>query len=375
MSESVRFGIIGAGSVWRFHHVGTKNNPKIKFVAVHDTNEKNLKKIAKKFNMEPYSNLDDFLKSDIDAVLIMVPHFLHERMVAAVAEAGKHILCEKPMAITLEGCDSMIEKTKEAGVKFMIAENHRFLPAHEYIARAVQEGLIGKPFLVRAYEGVNEIPGLMKPDSWKGDPLKAGGGALMDMGAHKFATINWILKDTVESANCWITKQCTNLSSKGEDNAIALLKYKSGVLAEITTSFTVVSPPTNSLEIYGTEGTIIENHEWINPVRIFSNHENMGEFRGKWHEPEIEHGPFPIYYRISMEREDAHFAECILENKTPEFTPEQAREAIKGVLLGYLSARENKEVKMDELMDIYQKKGTKSILIGLENYVKNNYCI
>ncbi len=372
--DFVKYGIIGSGAVWRFHKFGCKNNPKIKFKAVFDINEKTARRCTKVNKMTYCNTIDDLLKIDIDAVLIMVPHFLHESYVIAAAEADKHVLCEKPMATTLEGCDDMIKATEKAGVKFMIAENHRFLPVHKYVMEAVQSGLVGKVFLVRSYEGVNEIPGLMKSGHWKGHPVMAGGGALMDMGAHKFATINWILNDKVESAYCWLAKQCTNLSEKAEDNAMVLLKYLSGTIVETIVSFTVISPPTNSLEIYGTKGSIIENHEWNKPVKIFSNHESMGNNRGKWYEPEIKHGPFPKYYEISMGIEDSYFTDCIINDIKPDFSPEQAREAIKTVLLSYLSAKTEKFVTVDDLMEVYNTKGTRSILEGLEKYISNNYC-
>ncbi len=369
----VKYGVIGTGVAWQFHRAGCKNNSKIKFVSVYDIDEKKASRTAKSFKMEAYSNLNSFLNSDIDAVLIMVPHFLHEEMVLAAAESGKHVLCEKPMATTLEGCDEMIKVTRNAGVKFMIAENHRFLPAHKYIMEAVQKGLVGDVFLIRAYEGVNEIPGLMKQGFWKGDPIKAGGGSLMDMGAHKFATMNWILNDQVESAYSWITKQCTNLAEKAEDNALIMLKFKKGTIAETVVSFTVTTPPTNSMEVYGTKGTILENHAWEKPVKINSFHKDLGDKRGLWYEPEIEHGVFPKYYEISARIEDDYFTNCILEDKEPEFTPEQAKFAIATVLMGYLSARTGKIATYNDLMEIYQTKGTKSILEGLEKYVQNNY--
>jgi UDP-N-acetylglucosamine 3-dehydrogenase len=368
----VKYGIIGCGGAWAFHSAGSKHNPKIKFKSVYDINETAAKRAARIFKMQYYSNINAFLKSDIDAVIVMVPHFLHEEIVIAAAEAGKHVLCEKPMATTLEGCDLMINATKKAGVKFMIAENHRFLPAHKYVMEATQSGLIGDVFLVRSYEGVNEIPGLMKEGFWKGHPVKAGGGALMDMGAHKFATMNWILNDNVESSNAWLTKQCTNLPEKAEDNAMVQLQYKKGAIAETIVSFSVVSPPTNSLEIYGTMGSIIENHEWIKPVKIFSKHKKMEDNRGKWYEPELEHGPFPTYYEISARIEDDHFTNCIINDKEPEFTPEQAKEAIYDVLLSYLSAREKKLVHRRDLDEIYKTIGSKTILTGLEKAVYNN---
>jgi len=372
--DFVKYGIIGTGGAWAFHSAGTRNNPKIKFKSVYDINEKEGKRAARISKMEYYNDLNTFLKSDIEAVIIMVPHFLHEEMVIAAAEAGKHVLCEKPMATTLEGCDKMIDATRKAGLKFMIAENHRFLPAHKYIKDAVQEGLVGDVFLVRSYEGVNEIPGLMKEGFWKGDPIMAGGGSLMDMGAHKFATMNWILNDTVESAYTWLTKQCTNLESKAEDNAMSFIKYSSGAIAETVVSFTVVSPPNNSLEIHGTLGSIVESHAWKNPVRIYSLHEEMGNNKRIWYEPEVEHGPFPLYYEISARIEDDHFTDCIINDVEPEFTPEQARDAIAGILMSYLSAKNNKIATIEELKEIYNSKGTKSILEGLESVVQDNYC-
>ncbi|MFX1315510.1 MAG: Gfo/Idh/MocA family protein [Promethearchaeota archaeon] len=371
--DFVRYGIIGSGAAFRYHQRATRGISAIKFRSLFDTNELLGRSMAKKSKMEYYNNLNDFLKSEIDAVIVMVPHYLHEKYVIAAAEAGKHVLCEKPMATTLEGCDKMIKATKKAGVKFMIAENHRFLPAHKYIMEAVQSGLLGKIFLVRSYEGVNEIEGLMKKGFWKGDPILAGGGSLMDMGAHKFVTINWILNDIVESAYSWITKQCTTLEEKAEDNAMVFLKYKKGTIAETVVSFTVVSPFNNSMEVYGTKGTIIENHEWEKPVRIFSKHDDMRENKGKWFEPAVEHGPALTYYMISMGYEDSHFTECILFDKEPEFSPEQAKEAIATVLLSYLSAKEERTATRKELMEIYKKKGTKSILEGLEKVVQKNY--
>ena len=373
--EYVRFGIIGAGVVWNFHKTACADSPSLKFVAVYDTNKKIADKVARRYKaneMTSYGDLEELLQSDIDAVLILVPHASHEDIVSRAAAAGKHILCEKPMATTLEGCDMMIRAARDAGVKFMIAENHRFLPAHQYIHDAIQEGLIGDVLLVRAYEGVNEIPGLSQPDYWKGDPIKAGGGSLMDMGAHKFATLEWILEDHIESVSAHLAKQMINLPEKAEDNALATLRFRKGTLAEVVVSFTQFTPPNNSMEVYGTKGTILENHMWQNPVRIYSLDEAMGEQKDQWFEPEIEHAPFPLYYNISVKHEDEHFARCILEEREPAFMPEHAKSAIAGILMGYLSARRGTVATRDDLMEIARQSGTGSILEGLTEYIPVN---
>ena len=373
--EKVKFGAIGAGGAWVFHEAGCKNSAQIEFTGIFDVNEKVAKRVAARnraTKMVAYASVEDLLASDIDAVLVMVPHFLHEELVVQAAEAGKHVLCEKPMATTVEACEHMITATRQAGVKFMIAENHRFLPAHQYIHDAIAQGLIGKVILVRAFEGVNEIPGLMKPGFWKGHPLLAGGGSLMDMGAHKFAAMQWMLGDSVASIQSWITKECTTLEEKAEDNALAMLKFRTGAIGELCVSFTSSSPPNNSIEIYGTQGTILENHMWEHPVKIYSSEEQMGPNRLEWTEPEIEHGIYPLYYIISARIEDVYFASCISENKDPEFTPEMAQDAIKLVLMGYLSAETGQVTTAEDLLKVHNSTGTRSILEALNGAVQNN---
>lgn len=373
--RAVNFGVIGVGGAWSFHSNACAESELIRFTAVFDINRKQAAKMARRYRVneiKPYGDLDDFLASDIEAVLVLVPHVYHERVVARCAAAGKHVLCEKPMATTLEGCDSMIEAAKNAGVKLMIAENHRFLPAHTYIHDAVRQGLVGDVLLVRAYEGVNELVGLGQPDFWKGDPIKAGGGALMDMAAHKFAALEWILEDRVESVTAMLSKQLVNLPEKAEDNALAMVRFEGGAIGEIAVSFTQMTLPFNSLEVYGTLGTIFENHAWEKPVQIFSYHGDMGEHAQQWYEPVIEHAPFPRYYPISVKRADEHFAKCIAEDLEPEFTPEEAKSAIAGVLMGYLSAREGKTASRDDLLEWAERRGTRSLLEDLNDHVPTN---
>lgn len=374
-TKQVKFGVIGAGGAWGFHSAACADSPFLRFVAVYDKNRKHAEKVAKKYRadtMQAYTDLDEFLASDIDAVLIMVPHAYHADLVSRAAAAGKHILCEKPMATTVEECDRMIAAARAAGVKFMIAENHRFLPAHQYIHDAVQDGLIGDVLLVRAYEGVNEIEGMSQPDFWKGDPIKAGGGALMDMGAHKFAAIQWILEDEVESIWVLAAKQATNLPEKADDNALASVRFGKGTIGEITVSFTQMTTPFNSMEIYGTRGTIHESHSWEKPVRIFSSHDAMGENKNKWYEPEIEHAPFPLYYNISARIEDEYFAQCILDNRQPEFTAEQAKGAVAAALMGYLSTQLGRAATPEDLAAVARTTGTGAILEKLAEHVPVN---
>ncbi|NVM02255.1 MAG: Gfo/Idh/MocA family oxidoreductase [Candidatus Helarchaeota archaeon] len=375
--DPVKFGIIGCGIAARFHILGLRNvtNPKYKFIAAHDINEKVLTRFSKAHKLTPYDTLESLLQSDIDAVLILLPHYLHARITKVAAEAGKHVLCEKPMAPTLEECDEMIAVTKKAGVKFMIAENHRFLPAHLYIKNLLERDFIGDVFLINTYEGAYDDPEhFLNPDIWHFTYDKGGGGVLADQGAHKFTLLNWLLDDTVESAQAWCAKTLNSPPNKGEDNAMIFLRFKKGAIAEVTVSTSAIHTPYNSTEIHGTKGSILENHQWENPVKIFSSHKEA-EKKGNWYGPREppEHGIFPKYYMISTHGEDTHFAECILNNTQPEFTPEQAKDAVAVILLAYLSIKNKTITKMDELNKIAKNEGTGSILKGLEELTQKNY--
>jgi myo-inositol 2-dehydrogenase/D-chiro-inositol 1-dehydrogenase len=372
----VKFGILGCGNASNFHTLGIKKDPEpnIKFVAAYDINEKSLNRVAKRNKLLPYTDLDRFLESDIEAVLLLVPHFLHAELTEKIALAGKHILCEKPMACTLEECDKMIEVTKKAGVKLMIAENHRFLPVHKHIKRLLEKDFIGDIFLARTYEGAYcETQEFLNPDLWNFTFDKGGGGVVMDQGVHKFTMLNWFLGD-VDSAQCWCSKTLNSPSSKGEDTAIILLRYKSGAIASVSLSSTTVHPLNNSTELQGTKGTIYEDHSWQNPLKIFSSH-TEAEKKGEFYSPSenIEHGPYPQYYTISAKQEDHYFADCILNNKEPVFTPEQAKQAVAVVLLSYLSAKNGTTTNIDELNNLIKKKGSKHILDGFLPFIQKNY--
>ncbi len=371
---ALKFGVVGGGSAFTFHYEAVKESDLLQFTAIYDANIDNARKVAKRVTGAPltvYETLDDMLASDIDGVLVIVPHLYHEQIVIACLEKRKHVLCEKPMATTVEACRNMIEAAKRNNVRFMIAENHRFLPAHNVMKQAVEDGLVGDILMVRAYEGVNEIPGLSTSGFWKGDPIKAGGGSLMDMGAHKFATIEYLLNSRCTSVTAMLAKQAINLPEKAEDNAVAMMNFENGAIGELTVSFTQMTPPYNSMEIYGTEGTILENHAWENPVRIYSFNKSAPSPQ-TWYEPEVEHAPFPGYYPISVRREDEHFARCILEEKNPEFTPEDAMSAIVCILAGYLSSIEKRPVTREEIMNLSDQGRTGEILERLAESIPIN---
>jgi predicted dehydrogenase len=345
----VRVGIIGAGSAGSLHALSYSQIPeKAQLVGVCDVNEVSAMSLAKAYKVEKiYTDYKRMLEQrDLDAVSICLPHFLHAEVTEAAAKAGKHVLCEKPMATTLEDCDRMISATRKAGVKLMIAENHRWTPAHIAMKEALDQGKIGEVILARTHEVVDERTNMSNPTLWKGTPDRAGGGSLMDQGVHKAAMLRWFCGD-VKSVFCWTSQQMIKLPNKSDDTAMMFLKFEKGVVADLFLSFAPIAYYNNSFELYGTHGTILEDHAWTDPVRIFSTRPGKESYR--WVTPKVEHQPYPGYYKISFRLETEHFMDCILHDAKPDLSGEDGKAAVEVALLGYYSAKAGKEIRRGEV--------------------------
>ena len=278
---------------------------------------------------------DIFRRNDVDIVDICLPHHLHAEAAVAAAEAGKHVLVEKPIATTLKDADRMIAAAKKAGVKLMVAENHAFVPAHRLAKELVDKGVVGRIFLAKAYEVVGDVP--VVSGTWKTSPEAIG--SLLDMGVHRFFVLQWIVGE-VKSVFAHAEKLACEVETNNDDTAVVLLKFKNEALGEVDVSCCVVSEPTNRLELYGTEGSIIEDHMWEQPL-MYSSHKAGYETEG-WVKPQVEHAPFPGYYGISFKNEIAHFIDCVREDKTPLVTGELGKEALKVALCAYRSVKTGK---------------------------------
>lgn len=185
--RKIGVGIIGLGVAGSLHAASYAAIPdKARIVAICDRNEKALKTAVSVYGGKAYTDYHDLLaRGDIDAVDICLPHHLHAEAAVAAAKAGKHLLVEKPIAITMEDADRIIEAARRARVKLMVAENHTFTPAHRLAKELVDQGRIGRIFVARTYELCNDVP--TDSGNWHARPEAMG--ALLDMGVHKFQVL------------------------------------------------------------------------------------------------------------------------------------------------------------------------------------------
>jgi predicted dehydrogenase len=125
------------------------------------------------------------------------------------------------------------------------------------------------------------------------------------------------------------------------------LKFEKGAVGDLFLSFAPIAYYNNAFELYGTHGTILEDHSWSDPVRIYSTKPGRDSYR--WITPKVEHQPHPGYYRISFRLEAEHFIDCILQGREPELSGEDGRAAVEVALLGYYSAKKGREIRRGEV--------------------------
>ncbi|MEM0226346.1 MAG: Gfo/Idh/MocA family oxidoreductase [Thermofilaceae archaeon] len=255
--RKLRFAILSFAHIhaWSYARV-LKSLEEAELVAIYDDDPERLKRAAEAYGVRDlYSDYQQLLKrSDIDAVIIASENARHAELAVASAEAGKHIIVEKPLATTLEDAERMIKAAEKAGVKLQQAFVMRYHDATVAVKRMLDEGAIGR-ILAITTTNHGKFPGL-----WFDDPKLAGGGAVMDHTVHTADLMRWYTRDEVDEVFAVIGKNIRP-QLRSEDCALISLKFRSGVLGSIDCSWSRHEgwPIWGDvyLAIYGTEGFIV----------------------------------------------------------------------------------------------------------------------
>ena len=251
--EKVNIGVIGVGRIGRLHARNLKYQvPGAKVLAVADIFEKSAKEIASQLEI-PIAEKDYRIlleNNDINAVVICSSTDTHAKIISEAAQAGKHIFCEKPIALDMDKIDQAIDAVKKAGIKLQVGFNRRFDPSFKKAKELVAKGTIGTPHLVRITSRDPEPP----PISY----IKVSGGIFLDMMIHDFDMARYLLNQEVvelmAAGSCLVDPA---IGEAGDiDTAIVTLKYKNGAWGTIDNSRKAVYGYDQRIEIFGSEGCI-----------------------------------------------------------------------------------------------------------------------
>ena len=338
--KTLNIGIIGAGGVARAAHMPSyAGNSKVQVMAVADPDILAAKSLAEEYSIpmvvEDYHEmLDD---PTIEAVDICAPHYLHYPMTMDALNQGKHVILEKPISMNLEEADRMIEAANELGLWLLVVLNQRFMPVHRKVKEMLNDGRLGKPFLLNA-NITGDLMLLMNDAShWKGTWDRAGGGAFFDSGSHIVDLMHyWFGKPTAVSAT--MKRLLVSQENKAEDTAAVTFEYGDDLIANLTVSYAVENEPWSEKKfIYGTGGDISMINEVIVPMFFISN--------GSPSIIEVDHRAdwWPWSHDLALR----NFVNCIMENAEPLVTAEDARAALKTIQYAYQSAQESRRVVID----------------------------
>ena len=266
----VKVGIIGCGKIAQVRHIPEYlDNPNAKLTGLYDLNLQRAKELAEKYDCKSYESVEEMLTDpEIDAVSVCVANHVHAEITIAALKAGKHVLCEKPMATKLKDCQMMVDTAEQMSKKLMIGQNQRFAKAHAEAKKLIERGDIGNVLTFKTtfgHGGPETWSVDAGPQNWFFDKKRAAMGAMADLGVHKTDLIQYLLDDTVEETTAKVTtldKKDSNGNLIGvDDNSICIYKMKSGIIGTMTASWTYYGEEDNSTIIYGTEGMLKIYHD------------------------------------------------------------------------------------------------------------------
>jgi predicted dehydrogenase len=307
----LRWGLIGAGDISRKRIApALRDLLNCDFISVSRFQSVLAEEFAREFGAKKwFANWRELIADkDIEAVYLATPVYLHAEQTMAAAEAGKHVLCEKPMALNVKECDEMIAACKANNVKLGIAYYRRFYPVIGRIKRIIESGKIGKVSIVQINAFEYFEPNERNSRSWLIEKVKSGGGPLMDFGCHRLEVLTHLF-GKIKVKKSIVSNDIFN--REVEDTATVLMQFEKGVKATLTVTHTAFEPQ-DTLDIFGTKGSI--------HVRVL----NKGELKLRIGNDEfIEQYPPHLNYHLPLIEE---FTEAVLQDKNPAITSEIGRE-------------------------------------------------
>ena len=335
--RTIAVGILGAGGIAAHHLRGYLQPPRHgRVVAVADVDTQRARQLADSVGgAQVFSDFRELIASaSVDAVDICLPHHLHADAIVAAAVAGKDVLCEKPLCLTLEEAATLTSAVARAGVTLMCAHNQLFLPAVAIAREMIREGRLGKVYAARTTD-VFVLTVDADRMGWRARRATSGGGELIDTGYHPtYLLLNLIDQQPVRVAAMLGRHRLTFM--EGEDSAHVLVEFAGGTVGEIWTSWAYEAPGTTErFSVVGEEGSL-----WSDGNALF--HKPRGGEPALVRQPD--HAKADTY---ALEVID--FLDCLRQGRRPLNTEVEGVEVLKVILAAYASVERGQIVELKNL--------------------------
>jgi predicted dehydrogenase len=317
---------------------------KAEVVAVASPTPGNAEAFARRHNVpRAYASYRDLLADPaVELVSVTAPNRLHAQITVDAARAGKHVVCEKPLCVTLEEADAMIDACARAGVLLLYAEELFFAPKYVKAKQMADEGAFGRVHLVKQGEKHSGPHA-----SWFWDVEQSGGGALMDLGCHGIAFCWWFLgKPRVKSVYAQLSTQVHRARTRGDDEALCVIEFEGGAVGVVENSWTKPGGMDDSIEVFGDKGQTYADLLMGNALPTYSEAgfgyavEKASTTRG-WTYPVFEE-----HWNYGFPQEMRHFARCVRGREAPISDGETGRVVQEVLCAAYASAGLGRKVAL-----------------------------
>jgi len=335
-----------------FHARSLKRCPHAEIVAACSIDPPSLAELARTYQIphtyDDYNKM--FERKDIDLVHICLPNFLHKKVAVAALEAGKHVVCEKPLATTMEDAMAVVAAVRKSGLKFFYAEDWLNAPAILRAKQIIDEGGIGAPLYIKAKETHN---GSHSPFAQKKE--YCGGGAMIHLAIHPMAFARWLFGceavEVMGMTNCGAEKNFVHKNYGGEDWAAAILTYEGGQRAFIEGNYITHGGIDDTIEIYGSEGLIKIDLTLGSPMHVYSRPGftyavEKAETTLHWTRPAVDEE-----WQLGYVTEIADFVDCVRLDKEPAWGlgVEDGAAVLQSIMAVYESAATGKVARLTPL--------------------------
>jgi inositol 2-dehydrogenase len=335
---ALQIGLIGAGRMGEVfaHQIGI-NIPEADLFAVVDNDAETAQGVARRCGAQFfYSDITEMLGQDeVDAVVIATPTNTHSEVIQAAAAAGKHIFCEKPLALSLAACDEAIAAVEGAGVKFQLGFMRRYDPAYRAAKAQIDAGVIGQPVM---FKSIGRDP---KLTSLKFARRENSGGLIADMAAHDFDLARWLMGSEVlrvsSEGDCLVYPELKEVNDI--DNAVINLKFINGAVGNVDVSRNAVYGYDIRTEVLGSQGSLqigrLQQTAMLVMTRAGVMHDTVPYFMERFGE--------------AYEAEIRDFVACIVEGREPAVTAADGRAAAAIGVAATRSLDESRPVLISEV--------------------------
>jgi predicted dehydrogenase len=347
--QTVGIGLIGSGFVAEIHAESFKRIPNARAVAVASPNLEHVSAFAAKHGIpKHFTDYRDLLAlPEVDMVILALPNYLHAQACCDAARAKKHIVCEKPLCMTLDDADLMIDTCRAGGVKLMYAEELCFTPKYVRARELCQEGALGKLYLLKQAEK-HDGPHA----AWFWDVEKSGGGVTLDMGCHAFEFFRWMLAGadgTKPRATSVLASMGTYVhqdKTRGDDDAIIVVEFEGGVRGIAEESWAKKGGMDDRIELYGSGGVIQCD---LLRGSAFSTYSETGYGYAVEKAGSTKGWSFTMYeeaWNYGFPQEMQHFANCVANDEQPLETGEDGKAVLEIIFAAYESAGTGRKVEL-----------------------------